>query len=63
MALYSLWALLMWAFYTAPIVTLTSDNLYQLLGNSVLFKLQPIINALIILGFIADMYVFPLVMM
>ena len=54
---YGLWALLLWAFYAAPFVKLSDNNLYQWFGNIVIAELQPEINALISLGVISGAYI------
>ena len=57
LVLYALWALLLWAFYAAPLLKLSDNNLYQWFGKSVVEELQPTINALISLGVIAGAYI------
>lgn len=61
--LYCLWALLLWAFYDAPLVKLSTDNLYQWFGDGVVYELQPSIRALIALGVIAGVYIVPLALL
>ena len=58
--LYALWALLLWAFYAAPFIKLSDNNLYQWFGKSVVEELQPTVNALISLGVISGVYIIPL---
>ena len=57
LVLYALWALLLWAFYAAPFLKLSDNNLYQWFGKSVVEELQPTINALISLGVISGAYI------
>ena len=61
MELYTMWALLLWAFYAAPLITMSSDNLYQWFGNSILYELQPAIKTLISLGVISCAWIVPLI--
>ena len=58
--LYSLWALLLWAMYSTPLINLTDKNLYQWFGNYIVYELQPAIRALIALGVISGAYIVPL---
>ncbi|MCH5156390.1 MAG: helix-turn-helix domain-containing protein [Clostridiales bacterium] len=60
LALYSLWALLLWALYDAPLIKESSNNLYQWFGSGIVYELQPTIEALISLGVIAGVYIVPL---
>lgn len=57
---FSMWALLLWAFYAAPLIAETNDSLYIWFGSNIVYELQPIIRALISLGVIACAYVCPL---
>ena len=55
--LYSLWALLLWAFYAASFLKYTDDSLYQWFGKTGIYMMQPEINALISLGVISGAYI------
>ena len=57
LALYSLWAPLLWAFYAAPLLNISDNNLYQWFGNSLVYELQPTINAFISFGVISTVYI------
>ena len=57
LALYALWALLLWAFYATSFIGGLDKNLYQWFGSGIVFELQPTINALISLGVISAVYI------
>ena len=57
LVLYALWAFLLWAFYAAPLIKHSENNVYQWFGNAVVEQLQPSMNALISLGVICGAYI------
>ena len=57
LALYSLWALLLWAFYALPLVKVSDNSLYKWFDNSMVVELQPTIIALISLGAASGVYI------
>ena len=61
MALFSLWALLLWAFYAAPLTHVTKGSLYYWFDHGLVFELQPTMRTLVSLGVIACAYIVPLV--
>ncbi|MCH5151392.1 MAG: leucine-rich repeat protein [Clostridiales bacterium] len=60
---YGLWALLLWALYTAPLLKKFDGDVYQWIGNIAVSELQPVIIAFISFGAISGVYIVALALL